>query len=254
MTTKNKLLPLILLSTLFLLTSCKYIIIAPSDPFSGEYREENKAQYSAANYSILGMKTHESDKVIILEEDNYGRTLCFLRTKTYFSTDKYIAAIFITQADDESSSAFFEFDNILYCYTDFFQLSEDIHLSFFSNEKIEQLKEKNNWGLNKVLTRDVYCSDYHLELVSKKEIEHAITTILGDDEDTFYDPLNKYSNGKIVYLIGRPKFESTSTYEKEYYIVVFSKDSTEDEPKYVYEKIDDIYNCQTQLKALVYSK
>ncbi len=245
---------LLCLITLIILTLCS-CIFAPSDPPSYKYRGDNVAEYAAANYSIFGMKTGEEDKVIVLEKDDYGRTMFLLRTQSWIVHNQSIAAILITQSSSDKEVQYYELNNVMYCYTDYFEPSWELCSSLFSFEQISQLKENNDWGkelnLNKAVSKKIIVSDVDAQLIQQKEIDKVIIDLYGDEDNTFYDPLTQYSNGKVVYLVGRPLYNNLDDYSEEFYIVVFFPASNLQNQKCIYEKVYDVKNYQEQLYELI---
>ena len=141
------------------------------------------------------------------------------------------------------------------CTDNYFDVSAEIVSSFFTNEQISQLKEKNDWGkelnLDKATTRSICTSDVDSKFLSEKEINKIIIDLYGDDDNTFTDAMTQYSNGKSVYLFGRPLYDRLDDYSEEYYIVVILPKTNEHNQKYIYEKVEDVSNCQKQLSELL---
>ena len=243
---------LLWLSVSIILSSC----IFPSDPPSYAYRGDHKGLYTAANYSILGMRTGSEDKVIVLTTDSYGRTLYFLKTNTWIKQDKYIAAILVSQSNSDSDVSYYVENNVSYIYTDRFDVTEESCYSFFTKEAISELKEKNDWekplDLSKATIKNICTSDYDLNFAPKNKIKNAITDIFGKDNDNniFYDPIIQCSNGGSAYLVGSPRYKSGDNIDNsnnDFYFVVFYNKGE----KFIYEKIADIHNCDKQLHQLL---
>ena len=248
---KNRIFSLLfIVSIIFILCSC--------DPPSYKYRGYNQSLYTAANHSILGMKTGEMDKVIVLEKDSYGRTLYLVQTRSWGAQDKYIAAIMISQSDSESHVAYYEYDNVIFRYTDFFKASEESASSLFTEHEFSQLKELNDWekslSLDKTVKKDICSSDAEVNFISESQLNSVKKEIFGDADDVFSDLMTQCADGKVVCFMGRSLYDKTSNRKEEFYIVIFLPEETNQGKKYIYEKINDLYDCQEQLYGLINPK
>ena len=244
---RNKHFLLILLLAVLILVSC--------DPPSNVYDGENTALYSVANYSFFGMQTAAFDDVFVLDTDNFGRTLCLVRTRSWLVEDKYVAILLVAQSYNESEVAYYEFENILYCFTDYFIPSEEFMFTIFTCDQITDLKERNDWNqalnTNKMTTKKICLADYKLEFVETDKINIAISDLLIDDSSVFFDPFIQYADGTSVYLIGNIVYGESFTHGINNYIVVFLAESSPENQTYIFEKVDDVYNCQEQIKRLL---
>lgn len=233
------------------------VVLTSCDPPTFVYRGDNQALYTAANNSILGMKTGEVDELYVVEKDAYGRTLYFVKTKSWMNhgEDNYVAALLISQADSDTEVSYYEYENVIWLYTSYFNIDSDTVFSFFTDEQISQLKERNDWNKNidfdKLITKNICTSDYKSDFIEKKEIKKIIIELFGDDDNIFSDPLTQYSNGKGTYLIGSRINDNGDDYSGEYYIVVLLPQDSQNNQKYIYEKVEDIYKCQEQLNELI---
>ncbi len=243
---KNRFVCLVLL-LVSLLTSC---ILIPSDPPSFVYRGENTALYSAANYSIIGMHTAESDDIAILEKDEYGRILFFVRASALptYNNNKYIAAVLIVQSYDENTVSYYEGCNVLvHCFCDYFVPSLELVNVFFEESQISRLKNINDWGNaqvnDKSVTMSICTSDVDLKLVPQSRIDTVKNELSGDKWSISYDPMTRTKDGHNIYLFVRRNYGDREAIDV--YIVIFDDDG------YLCERVDDFKNCQDRLYELL---
>ena len=235
------------------MTVCLLLVLCSCDPPTFVYRGENKALYTAASNSVFAMTTNEMDRVLVLEKDDYGRSLYLVRANACIASDTFVAALLISQRDSESDVSYYEYDNVIYRYTDFFSPSETDVISPFTEDDISKLKEQNDWGkelnFEKMTTKSICTSDAYATLVSEAQLNVVRNVLFGSDSNVFFDPMTQYSNGKAVYhMTFSPSLENG---EDESYILVFLPEATQQGRKYVYEKIEDLSEAQKQLDKLV---
>lgn len=137
------------------LTGC----IIPSDPVL-RYSGENLALDAAAIYSMPGVESSDSDEILILEQDTYGRTLYAICLNNDIilldanrAYDWKVLAIVIIQGQDESSVYFGGEKN--YRMTKIegtTKLSKETVANAFNETVISQLKEENDWDISPLQT------------------------------------------------------------------------------------------------------
>ena len=232
---------------------CFLFVLCSCDPPTFVYRGENKALYTAASNSIFAMTTNEMDRVVVLERDDYGRTLYLVRANSCIMSDTFVAAMLISQCDSESDVSYYEYDNVIYRYTEFFAPPEDDLISPFTEDDISKLKELNDWGeelnFEKMTTKSICTSDAYVNLVSEAQLNVVRNVLFGSDLDVFFDPMTQYSNGRAVYHMRVSSFDKNK--KDESYILVFLPEVTNRGREYVYEKIENPYDIQAQLNKLI---
>ena len=135
---------------LLLLSGCK-LTFDPILRYSGEHTE----LIAAAIYSMPGVQSETGDELLILEEDDFGRTLyavCLDRdmmvldkTRAY---DWKVFALVITQGSDESYVYFYGDQNYrMRTVPGTVVLTQELVDEHFDETVISQLKQENDWGI-----------------------------------------------------------------------------------------------------------
>ena len=249
-TVKNKIYFLILILVLICnLISC--------DPPTYAYRGDNISLYTAANNSILGMRSGEMDQIYVLETDEYGRNLYFIRTRAWvpYAGNEYIAALLVSQSSSDTDVSYYEYDNVICCYTKYFDVIDTAAYAFFSDEQKSELKRANDWGekikVNKLTTKGACSCDVDSHFIDETARKSIAFELFGDDNGVFSDPLTQFLNGKRVYLFCHSNYGDIHDSAPECYLVVFCSEAEQTGKGYSCVKIEDISQCQEQLKNLL---
>jgi hypothetical protein len=133
---------LLLLASILLLTSCRDIYI---------YRQDHPELNSMAIESIIGATSSEMNRVVILDEDEYGRTLFAFMGYTFLEFDiqnPHILAVAISQRSDNQYIYYYDTKNYI-AQTIEAENSDVLYgdlSTYFSEESIEELKLLNDWN------------------------------------------------------------------------------------------------------------
>lgn len=149
----NRLLCLYLAVCLFCLSGC---FVAWDPDFA--YRGENTELVATAVYSLLGVESDDEDQITILDRDEYGRVLfaycAHVPTMVKRSFEECLVAVLIMQKCDDAYVYFYAEQNYLLATHDAkINLEKSSIESFFTDDMISKLKEKNDWGIS-----PEYCS------------------------------------------------------------------------------------------------
>lgn len=222
---------ILLLSMPFVLTGCyRY-----GDDYQGEYPD----LYSVAIHSIAGTsgfyfsEVKADSRINLLENDSNGRTLFSYYENTIISTYSLV----ISQKTE---------NGYVYFYPDYNFISSSADV--FSEEQIEQLKEKNDW--NKEMNEDK-CAKVEIIRnkskgpISEKDIAELYDLALGDDAY-----LSKYSVDFIITdLYGRALYTGTGkTSSNRAVVMLFNPDGSHNGSTSVME-LKNYYSYQEELKA-----
>lgn len=134
----------VLLCISFLLTGCLF----PRTYYIGEHPE----LMAVATHSIPGIRSSRDDELIVLDTDQYGRTLfavllgnSWMVRKNY---DECIVGIFVLQKSDESASYIYSEQNYLWAIiSERVLLTDELIEKCFSEDAIEVLKKNNDWNV-----------------------------------------------------------------------------------------------------------
>jgi len=126
-------------------------LLAGCDP-PLRYIGENVNLMATALYSIPGLDSHRDDRLIIMDTDQYGRTLfAALLTGSWMVRESYeecILGVFVTQGSNESASYFYSERNYILSFLDAkTPLTEALVNEYYSEDAINALKQQNDWGV-----------------------------------------------------------------------------------------------------------
>ncbi len=230
------------------------LALAACEPNPRIYRDEYPALYAAANYSIFGMQTAESDRVFVVETDEYGRTLYFVYSYSPILPDKRIAALLIAQTHTDDEVSYYEKENVLYCFVDkvaFFESAKEFAESYFSKEQISFLKERNDWGKEinneKYVVRPICTYDAEIKPISKENEEKIEKLFFNNNGDIFFDYMPPCADGTVVGLVKH----RASGGKWENYILLFRPGDDLREEICICERIEEPQNHREQLDALL---
>ena len=140
---------IVLLVTCILCVS--FLLIACDPPL--RYIGENVELMAVALYSIPCVDSRRNDQLIVLETDQYGRTLfAVLFTASGMirdSFDECVLGVFVAQGSDESVSYFYGERNYMLSMIDAeVPLTEELVQKRFSMGAINALKKQNDWDIS----------------------------------------------------------------------------------------------------------
>lgn len=219
------------------------------------YRGEHPALYTEAVnslLSVLGWHSHGDSRVKIMEEDAFGRVLFSYYDDNSYYCGEDIIGYLICQKVDET---------YVYYYPDYnYILNEWNHLDIpFSEEEIEDLKTKNDWGkeineekfIKYEITRKkkkpnvkIERKDYQV-LINKVAMDHGRIV----DESKAYPStvyLTSDSYGRMLYYV---EVDHHNIREKDMEFIlaiIFNPDGSYDEETCVLE-LNDFYHEQDRL-------
>ena len=102
----------------------------------------------ASRESLLGVVAWFQADAIILEKDNYGRTLYGFRGRVVWH-DNLVIAMGIIQESDNKTVSFYDGKNINvkeYLGRYDAELNQSMLADYFNNEIVEKLKQENDWN------------------------------------------------------------------------------------------------------------
>lgn len=235
----KKLSLIICVLVLFSLSSC--------DPPTYRYRGTNPELYTEVHNSILGMTSAESHEIYVLEKDSYGRTLFYAKGYSLFS-NSYIAIIAISQAVDENSVSYCEFQNLTYksISVDDWGMGVNNWDSFFNEEEVSLLKEKNHW--NKSLDIDnlknLSVQNQDFSYFDERFLEKISLEIFDTHKNVIWDPMTKLDDDRIIYYFSQYKNNDNSD-DYIYYnhhIVIFTYDEDSSAYKFTYDAVSQPFD------------
>ena len=223
--------------------------------FTG-YEGEYPALYTEAVNSLLsvrGYNSHDDAIVEIIEEDAFGRVLfSYYLDKSHYCGER-IFGYLICQKVDET---------YVYYYPDYnYILNERNHVDIpFSEEEIEDLKTKNDWGeeineerfIKYEITRKkkepnvkIEKKDYQV-LIKKVAMDHGRIV---DESKAYPSPvyLTSDSYGRMLFYV-EVDLGNSYKWNTEYILaIIFNPDGSYDEETCVLE-LNDFYHEQDRLK------
>lgn len=228
------------------------LTLVSCEPNTFRYRDEYQELYSAANYSILGMETRDSDRVIEVEKDNYGRVLYLVLSSSPVSSSKRVVVLGIVQSYTDTEVQYYEKINVVCCFADsnaVLPFTEEVGRSFFTEDQIENLKEANDWEKEfdeTKCTRQAVCTcDGEIQPISEAKETRIVKDLFGNYSEVSIDYLAPYSDGTIVGLI------ECRTSEVEYYILILTHRTGQQDETVICEKIDGLEDQWQLLEKLL---
>ena len=220
------------------------------------YSGEHPALYTEAVnslLSVLGWHSHGDSRVKIMEEDAFGRVLFSYYDDKSDYCGEDIFAYLICQKVDET---------YVYYYPDYnYILNEWNHVDIpFSEEEIEDLKRKNDWGkeineekfIKYEITREKKKPNVKIEDKKFQAIFNKVAMNHGRivDESTIY-PYTRYltsdSYGRMIYY-AEASLPNNHIEGIGYILaIIFNPDGSYDEETCVLE-LNDFYHEQDRLK------
>jgi len=209
----------------------------------GKYNGDYPELYSIAVNSVLGTRGYHPDShgrfqsmVEIREEDSFGRVMFFYYEKNTISR----LSLIISQKSDEEYA---------YYYPDYNFIS--IPGGKFSDEKIEEMKRKNDWNMNIDIDRyekvKIIRQKAEKGPVKKSQVKEFHRKVLGNDASgnhfTIFFTKDDYNRSMYVGF-GRRRKDLSERYD----ILFFQPDGSYDDKNGVME-LTDLNNYQDDLMA-----
>jgi hypothetical protein len=206
------------------------------------YFGKNPELHVVAINSILGIADFRFDKIEILEKDGYGRTLF---SYSNHGSEQYINALVICQRNDKKYSYFYTDYNFV--FTDTFILSEEwseIKEGDLS-EKIEFLKERNDWGeeIKEELLMKASIRKIRQEPIPSNKARNAFERSTGYNAWSLVYLTEDVYGRCIGYIWGNDKNGDSDRY----YAIIISKNGYYDKENFLME-IEDMFDYQDQMK------
>ena len=207
-----------------------FCILAACDIMT--YRGENKDLAAATIFSIPGTDVDRDSQFLILDRDQYGRTLfgVFLAYADYHFDDNPIGnsqaavlAIIITQKNDDAYVYFYPEDNYrMRLLSSYLRLNAENVGKYFSDAEINGLKEDNDWGK----PPDESASSAKVPIVISKESDIPKATIDSINEtigvDLYPELLREDKEGKRVCFSSNKIKIDDEQKRYEYYFVLLN--------------------------------
>lgn len=228
-----------------------------------EYYSNDVDLHAIAINSLLGSFTHESDKVQVVETNNFGRKLFLFESNTYNSSDKgnRILAVLISQKTNDDKAYFYDNVNYLYCplpksytFEEFENQTEKIVNDSFTDEQISSLKKANDWDkpLDTAKFFEIKVDSFKRDTVSKYKREKAFLLVGSEEKfkDCVMEALTRDKNGKSIYFVrtSHPTNDNDKYKVIITYAFMFDKNGNVDSSKGIME-IKDVWNYQEQLAS-----
>lgn len=209
------------------------------------YRGEEPALHSVALESIIGTYSYEMNKVIRLEEDEYGRVLFAFYGGYMYSElgGMHVLAVIIAQRIDENKAYFYDSENVQVITID--SISRPINSSvvneYFNASDVDLLKQKNDWGkpidetklFSVVVSRKKSCE------VSTQDINRIKDNFEGNPDYGFLQCFGPDRNGNtLVSLLTRV----SSGVDSQLIYLVIINDKKEIISSEAVLQIDDVFN------------
>lgn len=233
---KNKVLLVSVIVMILTLVSC--------EPNAFRYRDEHQELYAAANYSVFGMETRESDRVIEVEKDSCGRVLYLVLSGSPVSPGEKIVVLGIVQAYTDAEVQYYENRNVAHCLVnadEVFPFTKETGLTHFTKQQIDDLKEANDWEKefdeSKCTKQPVCTFDEEIQPVPEAEEKRIVKDLFGNAADVSIDYLAPYSDGTIAGLV------THRASEVEYYVLILAPQTDRRDARVVCEKIDGDEDC-----------
>ncbi len=235
-----------ILMALFLFSACDDFVL-----YKGHYPELQ----SIATHSLLGVFGFESDEILILEKDEWGRTLfAFVGSSIY--TDDYILAVLISQKTTETNAYFYDTYNFIVkeCpdYVKYHDITTDLVQQYFTDEEIQQLEATNDWGhpIQNELLFEIKIARKKVDKISVQKQRAAFDRITDQYHYNNCVPLSTDRNGLTLYLLSERDYNSD---EKVYefgnsYMAMFDKTGHLVSETSL-ETLNDLWMYQEQLRA-----
>ena len=206
------------------------VFIACSCDREPTYSGKNEHLAATAIYSIPGTNSVLADKFLILEQDEFGRTM-FAATldNSYLSSSSELAfptilAIMIVQRFDNKYVYFYGEENYLFkTLQNSPSLTNETPTHYFSDEDIQALKAANDWGN---LPENNRRTSVKAPILMHKEDDMPYSTrkslerIIGSNIKV--EPFREDASGKKAYFVLRIALNAEpNETQYEWYLVVF---------------------------------
>jgi len=224
-----------------MLLVCVFLLSGCYDKF--RYSGKNKNYFSMAIYSLLGVSGRDTDKIEILEIDEYGRVLfSFYSSEILFGGEKGIYSIMVCQKTDEKNTYFYP------DYQFVFANSEEK----ISEQDINLLRRRNDWGKE--------LDESKMVKVKNTEKKRNVGSSISSREKKIFEGLIDFETRMVILTrLGMDKekrnlyYVSVRDKENDYaferaYILILNEDNTFD-GNVCLQEVKNPWNYQDQLKA-----
>lgn len=207
------------------------------------YSGEHMNLMAAAINSIPGVESSAEDQLMMLDTDEYGRTLfavqlsriCMIRE----SYEECVLAVLIVQGGDESFSYVYGEQNYLMTIlNEKTSLSEELIGDHFPEDKIASLKQRNDWNVapEEVAARSICVPNtLEKEFGYSSEVDQLVTEIIGTN--TRNEFFRQDQTGKLLFFILNINGESA---QYEWYMVMIDSSGRLIDGENSYIRLDNI--------------
>ncbi len=209
-----------------------------------EYQGDYPALQTMAVNSILGVSGGYSDVVKVEEVDEYGRLLFYFESSAIMEYTK-ISAYLIAQKYDEEYVYYYPDYNFIIAPT-----AEEL-----TEEKITELKNKNDWGAEMNMDRCIKKSiqsvkpdfdPWKVSVVPERQLDKAFEIINQNKTYDYYTAIYLTSDfyNRHIYMFAAVTDEKS----RDAYAVLFDLMDSAENKIHIF-KLSDCYNYQDELKA-----
>lgn len=221
------------------LSSCAIIFNGRISQYEGAHQD----CAATAIYSIPGTSSENSDQVLILDTDQYGRTLfAYLQNVSWLTISERgatnVLGLLIMQKSDEHDVYFYGEKNYLFKiipvdnqteYQAYQELTVELIQRYFSDDDLSALKQANLW--NQPLENDTSAlSSSPLQLIKGEELSkdtiNKLKATIGSN--IRYEFLRKDALGRSMYFILNilPPDENSEIHTHEWYMIMLEPDGS----------------------------
>ncbi|MHB1453659.1 MAG: hypothetical protein ACYCYM_06880 [Saccharofermentanales bacterium] len=244
--------------TIITFSLCLLILLLSACENQYEYRNNDVDLYTIAVNSLLGAAVYESDKILNLETDDFGRKLFAYEGFTCNGTSENgrIFAVLVSQKTTDTEAYFYDNVNFLYCgissANQYKVLTKQQVRNCFTDEQIASLKAYNDWNspLDESRFFTVKIQSRKTDTVPKNKLKRSFLMIAAENE---YENSNKLllttdKNRKSIYCIRvKPEYATRGDYIfLKSYVMLFDEKGNVDAEKGIME-IENVWNYQEQL-------
>lgn len=225
-----------------------------------KYRDNDVNLHDIATNSLLGVSAYESNKIFVVETDDYGRKLFAFEGFTSNATPENgrIFALLVSQKTTETDSYFYDNVNCIFCkfpnLNQYKNIDEEQVKSCFTDEQISTLKSINDWDkpLKKSGMFHIKTTGRKKDYVSDGKLKEAFLMIatVSEYDNSSIVPLTIDKNGKSIYYIRvKPVDSKRGDYKfSKSYIIMFDKNGKVDTLRGIME-IENVWDYRGQLET-----
>lgn len=236
------------------LMAISIVLVATSCDCFSCYKGNNIELWTVALNSLLGVSGFESDGILILEEDNFGRRMFAYNG---YSSNGHILAVLISQKTTDDKSYFIDGVNSVICQIEqdypTKPIDEGLISEHFTKEQLDKLKEENDWNkeIDEGKLFGVKITRMKPDPVPIRKQRKAFSTASDENDfDSGYSTLLATDkNGKLLYYMRGNRYnDEKDDYEfTKSYLVMLDKNGNLIEETGI-EELKDLWNYREQLK------